>query len=94
MVIVFEFLSSGGVWTQCGSTSDTNPTYLSMRLNQLHKVYKTRVRVRYRNGGLIDLIGYKPQFELEIGYRKYIEWYIDFVKSKDIYLSKIPQANE
>ncbi|MAV94394.1 NAD(P)-dependent oxidoreductase [Pseudomonadota bacterium] len=46
------------------------------------------------NKKLIDLIGYKPQFELEIGYRKYIEWYIDFVKSKDIYLSKIPQANE
>jgi len=46
------------------------------------------------NKKLIDLIGYKPKFELEIGYRKYIEWYINFVKSKDIYLSKIPQANE
>jgi len=56
-VIVFEFLSSGGVWTQCGSTSETNSTYLTMRLEQLHKVYKTRIRVRYRNGGLIDLIG-------------------------------------
>ena len=56
-MIVFEFLSSGGVWTQCGSTSDNNQNYLSMRLNQLHKIYKTRVRVRYRDGGIIDLIG-------------------------------------
>ena len=56
-LIVFEFLSSGGVWTQCGSTSDGNPNYVSMRLNQLHKQYNTRVRARYANGGIIDLIG-------------------------------------
>ena len=31
-----------------------------------------------------DLIGYAPEYPLEIGYRKYIEWYLDKMESKEL----------
>ena len=46
------------------------------------------------NQKLINRIGYKPQFNLEIGYKKYIEWYLNFIEKKNITISKVPQANE
>ena len=46
------------------------------------------------NAKLIDLIGYKPKYCLEDGYRHYIEWYIKFIEKKQITISKVPQANE
>ena len=40
------------------------------------------------------LIGFSPEFPLEIGYRRYIEWYINKSKTEQLMFNKIRQHNE
>ena len=55
--IIFEFLSDGNVWYPCGTTFETNNNYITQRLGQLSKSHSgRRVRARYVNGGIIDIL--------------------------------------
>ena len=55
-MVVFEFLNDGGIWVVCDRSNDSNLSFINFRLIQLNKLYKKRVRVRYKDGRLIDLI--------------------------------------
>lgn len=41
-----------------------------------------------------NLLGFSPNYPVELGYRKYIGWYKEFVDTRGIRLSHIPQENE
>ena len=55
--IVFEFLSESNVWTPAGTSSESNQNYITKRLTELAKSHNgKRVRARYVNGGIIDIL--------------------------------------
>ena len=55
--IIFEVLSDSNVWSHCGNTFETNNNYITERLGQLSKSHRgRRVRARYVNGGIIDIL--------------------------------------
>ena len=55
--IIFEFLSESNVWTHCGNSFESNNNFISRRLIELSKNHNgKRVRARYVNGGIIDIL--------------------------------------
>ena len=41
-----------------------------------------------------ELLGFKPQWKVEVGYRSYIEWYLQRAKKRSMVFNTIAQTNE
>ena len=54
----------------------------------------TPLRGTLSNEKARDLLGFKPNFPLEKGYAKYIQWYQKFLKENNLDLTKVAQVNE
>ena len=54
----------------------------------------TPLRGTLSNEKAKNILGFQPEYPLEKGYKKYIEWYQDFLKKNKLTLKQIAQVNE
>ena len=54
----------------------------------------TPIRGTLSNAKARALIGFSPEFDLETGYKRYIDWYSSFVDTSKVELSRKTQINE
>lgn len=54
----------------------------------------TPIRGTLSNKKARELVGFNPEYDLETGYTKYVEWYTKFVDRNKIDLKKATQINE